>query len=298
MARHRSPRGRSAHHNPVPVAPGRRYEGDGAHRSVETPLRRGAAVVALTGGAFSLVGAASPAASAPVEAPVVPVAQAETVAADTLPADVLPADAQPTDALLAAAADGVLLRPAIEPVDPEPDVVDASDLVKAVQKAEEAVARITAERAAAEQRGALERAAAEARQRVEAQVATLGGNCGIDTSGLGRVKSHVRTAAQVLGCRYGEPDMHGVAGRGGPSDHPNGLALDFMVDRATGDALADCALQNMDALGIKYVIWEQRINHGNGWKAMEDRGGATANHFDHVHVSFDAARGSGNLRGC
>src|SRR5919206_4447717 len=84
VARHRSPRGRSAHHNPVPVAPGRRYEGDGAHRSVETPLRRGAAVVALTGGAVSLVGAASPAASAPVEAPVVPVVQAETVAADTL----------------------------------------------------------------------------------------------------------------------------------------------------------------------------------------------------------------------
>ena len=293
MARHRSPRGRSAHHNPVPVAPGRRNAGNGAHRSVETPLRRGAAVVAVTGGAFSLVGAASPAASAPVEAPVVPLAQAETVAADTVPADT-----PLTDAVLAAAADGVLLRPAVEPVDPAPDVVDASDLVKAVQKAEEAVARITAERAAAEERAAQERAAAAARQRVEAQVAVLGGNCGVDTSGLGAVKSHVRTAAKVLGCRYDEPDMHGVAGRGGPSDHPDGLALDFMVDRATGDALAACALKNMDALGIKYVIWEQQINHGNGWKEMEDRGGATANHFDHVHISFDAGRGSGNLRGC
>jgi hypothetical protein len=290
VARHRSPRGRGAHQNPIPVAPGRLSTGSGAHRSVKTPLRRGAAAVALTGGAFSLVGAASPAASpAPVEAPVVPVAQARAAAADVLPAE----------AVLAAAADGVLLRPAVEPVDPDPDVLDASELVKAVQLAEEAVQRINAERAAAEERAAQERAAAEARQRAEAErAAAIGGDCGLDTSDLGRVKSHVRTAAEVLGCRFGEPDMHGVAGRAGTSDHPGGLAVDFMVDRATGDALADCALENMDALGIKYVIWEQRINHGSGWKAMEDRGGATANHFDHVHISFDATRGSGDLSGC
>ena len=92
--------------------------------------------------------------------------------------------------------------------------------------------------------------------------------------------------------------MHGVAGRGGTSDHPGGLAVDFMVDRATGDALAACALENMEALGVKYVIWEQAINHGNGWKPMEDRGGATANHFDHVHVSFDGGGGGGPVRGC
>jgi hypothetical protein len=92
--------------------------------------------------------------------------------------------------------------------------------------------------------------------------------------------------------------MFGVAGRAGTSDHPGGLAVDFMVDRATGDRLADCALANMDALGVKYVIWKQRINHGNGWKGMEDRGGATANHFDHVHISFDRGAGGGTQRGC
>ncbi|OLT21581.1 hypothetical protein BJF78_08185 [Pseudonocardia sp. CNS-139] len=112
------------------------------------------------------------------------------------------------------------------------------------------------------------------------------------------MKSHVRDAAEILGCRFGEPDMHGVAGRAGASDHPLGLALDFMVGRATGDALAACALENMDALGVKYVIWEQQINHGDGWSAMEDRGGDTANHFDHVHISFDATRGSGDVGSC
>jgi hypothetical protein len=265
------------------VAPGHRYAGTGAHRSTDTPLRRGAAVVAVTGGAFSLVGAASPApVDGPVSLPVVPVAQAEAVQV-------------PAAQVLAAAAAGAVLRPSVEPVDPDPDVVDASDLVKAVQLAEETLARIAAEQAAAEERAAKERAEAEERQRAEE---AFGGDCGLDTSGLGRVKSHVRDAAEVLGCRFGEPDMHGVAGRAGTSDHPGGLAVDFMVSRSTGDALAACALENMDALGIKYVIWEQQINHGNGWSKMEDRGGDTANHFDHVHISFESGRGSGDLNVC
>ena len=234
------------------------------HRSdVQTPLRRGAAIVAATGGALSLVGAASPA------------------------ADVQPiAEAQPIET------DGVILQAAVEPVDPELEVIDAGGLVKAVQRAEQEIVRRDAERAAQE------RAAAEERQRAADAVDSSPAECGLNTSGLGRVKSHVRTAAEELGCRYGEPLMHGVAGRAGTSDHPTGLAVDFMVDRATGDALADCALRNKQALGIKYVIWEQRINMGSGWRAMEDRGGATANHFDHVHVSFGSGGGGGALRGC
>jgi hypothetical protein len=184
--------------------------------------------------------------------------------------------------------DTTLLASAVEPVDPDPDVADASELVKAVQLAEQEIARLAAEKAAAE------KAAAEA----AAEAAKAAADCSLDLSDLGRVKSNVRSAAEQLGCRYGEPDMHGVAGRAGTSDHPSGLAVDFMVDRATGDALASCALENMDALGVKYVIWEQRINHGNGWKGMEDRGGATANHFDHVHVSFERGAGGGSVTGC
>ena len=38
-----------------------------------------------------------------------------------------------------------------------------------------------------------------------------------------------------------------------------------MVTRATGNALAECALNNQDALGISYVIWRQRINFGSGY---------------------------------
>jgi hypothetical protein len=184
--------------------------------------------------------------------------------------------------------------PAVEPVTPAPAVAGAGELVKAVQLAEQEVARAAEERRAAEEQAAQARAAAD-RERAAAPARAAGGSpdCGLNTSVLGSVKSHVRAAAEFLGCQFGRPTMGGVAGRGGPSDHPAGLAVDFMVERATGDALAACALENMDALGVKYVIWRQRINHGSGWKPMEDRGGATANHFDHVHISFDPSAGGG-----
>lgn len=86
---------------------------------------------------------------------------------------------------------------------------------------------------------------------------------------------------------FGVDTVYGVAGRASTSDHPKGKALDFMVDQATGEKLAAYARQNMDELGISYVIYRQRIDTGSGWEGMEDRGGETANHMDHVHISFD-----------
>ena len=105
------------------------------------------------------------------------------------------------------------------------------------------------------------------------------------------MKPWVSKAGVYLRCRFGVDAVQGVAGRGGASDHPIGLALDFMVDRVTGDRLADCLLRNMDHFNVKYVIWRQRINYGSGWKPMENRGSATANHMDHVHVSFNPRAG-------
>lgn len=58
-------------------------------------------------------------------------------------------------------------------------------------------------------------------------------------------------------------------------------------DNALGDEVADYALAGMAEHGITYVIWMQRINLGDGWKPMEDRGSITQNHYDHVHVSFE-----------
>lgn len=267
------------------MAHGHAVPGAGARRSAPT-LRRGAAVVVITGGALALVAAATP----------VPAPSAQGVAVPT-------ARAVSLDGATA-------VRSSVEPVAPDPAVVDAAELVKAVQLAEQQIARLEAERVAAAEQAAQEKAAQEkvAQEKVAARKASsrkaaavqaaVPSTCGVSTSGLGAVKSHVRAAAEFFGCLFGEPSMHGVAGRAGSSDHPSGLAVDFMVDRATGDALAACALRNMNALGITYVIWEQRINHGGGWQSMEDRGGTTANHFDHVHISFGSRAGGGSPAGC
>ncbi len=77
------------------------------------------------------------------------------------------------------------------------------------------------------------------------------------------------------------------------SDHPNGRAIDIMIpsyksNKALGDKIADYFIDNHKSLKVKYVIWRQRnytITRGK-WVHMADRGGDTANHYDHVHVSF------------
>ncbi len=78
------------------------------------------------------------------------------------------------------------------------------------------------------------------------------------------------------------------------SDHPNGRAIDNMIpsyktNKALGDALAEYVIANAKRLHVTYVIWRQRtyrITRG-AWVKMSDRGGDTANHMDHVHVSFE-----------
>jgi hypothetical protein len=105
---------------------------------------------------------------------------------------------------------------------------------------------------------------------------------------LDGVKPHVAQVGHHIAGKFGVDDIGGAAGRGGSGDHPIGLALDFMVDTAKGNAVADYVLANRKAFGVTYVIWRQRYNDGSGFTPMEDRGSPTANHMDHVHVSFQA----------
>ncbi|MFZ0141908.1 MAG: SH3 domain-containing protein [Aeromicrobium sp.] len=76
--------------------------------------------------------------------------------------------------------------------------------------------------------------------------------------------------------------------RGGGGDHGAGLAVDIMVDSATGDQVAAFLQKNASKLGIEYLIWKQRIWRpatSNSWRGMSDRGSPTANHMDHVHAN-------------
>jgi hypothetical protein len=106
-------------------------------------------------------------------------------------------------------------------------------------------------------------------------------------TGLGPV--HVKAAAQIIAARFGITQVYGWRATDAFPDHPAGLAVDFPCSTATGDALAAYCQANSDALGVKYVCWRQRIWYpGGDWQAMADRGSASANHENHVHVSFTA----------
>ncbi|WP_327639124.1 SH3 domain-containing protein [Kribbella sp. NBC_00482] len=88
------------------------------------------------------------------------------------------------------------------------------------------------------------------------------------------------------------PDISSYGGlRSGDSgsEHSSGRALDIMVSGSEGQEVADWLKANYKKLGVSQLIWSQHIwtvqRSSEGWRAMEDRGGATANHYDHVHVS-------------
>jgi hypothetical protein len=97
---------------------------------------------------------------------------------------------------------------------------------------------------------------------------------------------HVRPVIADVVATYGVPTVYTRPGHS-PTEQ---LAADFMVygDRATGDAVAQYVLAHAAQFHVQYVIWRQHIHvvGGPGWQAMEDRGSPTANHMDHVHVSF------------
>jgi uncharacterized protein YgiM (DUF1202 family) len=83
------------------------------------------------------------------------------------------------------------------------------------------------------------------------------------------------------------------------TDHSTGRALDLMIPnyrstsgKALGYTVSRWAKANAKSLGINYVIWNQHIwnvqRDSEGWRYMADRGGDSANHKNHVHITVFA----------
>lgn len=87
--------------------------------------------------------------------------------------------------------------------------------------------------------------------------------------------------------RYPQIQVYG--GTRGDGMHSQGRALDIMVSSDLGTEIAEWLQDHAAELGVTELIWRQRIwtteRAGDGWRSMEDRGSATANHMDHVHVT-------------
>ncbi|WP_030175549.1 coiled-coil domain-containing protein [Spirillospora albida] len=118
------------------------------------------------------------------------------------------------------------------------------------------------------------------------------------SAGMGGVTPRMLKVKNTLDVEFGPFPLIGcVRYTGDPQDHGTGHACDFMVTtggamatgsaQRLGDQAAQYAITHASRLGVKYVIWRQRIYdmRSPGWRFMENRGGATANHYDHVHIS-------------
>ena len=171
----------------------------------------------------------------------------------------------------------------------------------AAAAAEAAAAQAAAEQAAAEQAAAAtatatnaDAPAAEPEAAAGVASATAVSVVARISNSSGAVEPQVQAAANTVVSNV--PGADGItlggtrASATDPGGHPSGLALDYMVlsDDALGDAIAQYHIAHWDELGVDYVIWQQRmLSSPNGsWKSMEDRGSATANHYDHVHVNY------------
>ena len=95
---------------------------------------------------------------------------------------------------------------------------------------------------------------------------------------------------RALCARYPQISSFGGRRAGDSGFHGTGRALDVMISNSSvGWDIANWTRANASALGVSEVIYSQKIwtveRSSEGWRSMSDRGSATANHYDHVHVS-------------
>lgn len=128
---------------------------------------------------------------------------------------------------------------------------------------------------------------------------TTGSYPGITTSGMSQLTPSAKAVVDAVVANF--PKITTIYGWRASSaistsDHPYGRAVDVMVSNyrsaemiAYGDAIAQYFITNASKHNISYIIWRQKLWNAayptRGWRAMEDRGGDTANHYDHVHIS-------------
>jgi hypothetical protein len=135
------------------------------------------------------------------------------------------------------------------------------------------------------------------------------GSCPKPPQGKEWSEAHLQPNSILIGrCTFAMWPEVKVIGGWRPSDpypdHPSGRAVDIMMpggckegspdtqgkpeDTALGKEIADYFSKNAKDYGVDYIIWDQQIWNPvvtKQWRDMSDRGGCTANHRDHVHIT-------------
>lgn len=112
--------------------------------------------------------------------------------------------------------------------------------------------------------------------------------CSKSTSITSGITANARAVYQAVCAKY--PSVSSFGGYRPSADaHGAGRAVDIMISGSTGWDIANWLRANASRFGITEVIYSQQIwttqRAGEGWRSMSDRGSATANHYDHVHVT-------------
>lgn len=121
---------------------------------------------------------------------------------------------------------------------------------------------------------------------------------GVTTSGISQLTPSAKSVFNHVIATY--PQIRTIYGwrasSNWSSDHPNGRAVDIMIANWSSQSSIDLGwtiakdfAANAKTYNVSYIIFRQQQYNAaypqRGWRAMEDRGSATENHMDHVHVS-------------
>lgn len=122
---------------------------------------------------------------------------------------------------------------------------------------------------------------------------------------LAGLKPNGKLVVQAVAAKFPAiTTVYGVRTGDDAQDHALGLGVDVMIDqyrtpagRALGQQVADYLKAHHRELGIHYLMWNHQIwnvdRDAEGWRNVADRGGDTANHLDHVHVSLNEGTAPG-----
>lgn len=115
------------------------------------------------------------------------------------------------------------------------------------------------------------------------------GKCAKAGSAENGMQSRTVSVLRKVCAQFSSISSYGGYRAGSSGYHGSGRAIDAMVSGDAGWEVARWVRANASSLGVVEVIYAQKIwttqRSGDGWRSMSDRGGATANHYDHVHIS-------------
>lgn len=120
-----------------------------------------------------------------------------------------------------------------------------------------------------------------------ASIPGVGGTCSNGTSVPSNLNSNVIAVHRAVCAAF--PSIRSYGTWRSDGEHGQGRAIDVMVSGELGWEVAEFLRTHAGTLGVDYLIYSQKIwstdRAGNGWRGMANRGSATANHYDHVHVT-------------